>query len=41
MLWLEELAKDRAYEFAFIVAPLKLKGSTASPIRRLAIPIRP
>ena len=39
-LWLEDLAKDRAYEFLFIASPLKLRGGTASPIRPIAIPIR-
>jgi kynurenine formamidase len=38
--WLEDLSKDRAYEFLFIASPLKLRGGTASPIRPIAIPIR-
>ena len=33
----EELARDRAYEFAFFFAPLKLKGGTGSPGNPLAI----
>lgn len=37
MLSLEELARDRAYEFTFIAAPLKIRGGTGSPIRPLAI----
>lgn len=40
VLWLEELAKDRVYEFLFIASPLKMRGATASPIRPLAIPVR-
>jgi len=40
VVWLEELAKDRVYEFLFIASPLKLRGATGSPIRPLAIPIR-
>jgi kynurenine formamidase len=28
---LEELARDKAYEFAFILAPLRLTGATGSP----------
>ena len=28
---LEELARDKVYEFAFIFAPLRLKGATGSP----------
>ena len=33
----EELARDRAYEFAFVFAPLRLKGATGSPGNPLAI----
>lgn len=40
LLWLEDLAKDEVYEFAFITAPLKLRGATGSPIRPVAIPVR-
>ena len=35
--WVEELARDRAYEFAFFFAPLRLKGATGSPGNPLAI----
>ena len=34
---LEELARDRRWEFAFICAPLKFQGATGSPIRPLAL----
>ncbi len=34
---LEELAKDKAYEFAFIFAPLRLKGATGSPGNPIAV----
>ena len=34
---LEELARDRRYEFAFIGIPLKLNGATGSPLRTLAL----
>jgi kynurenine formamidase len=34
---LEGLARDRAYDFAFIGIPLKLKGATGSPLRPLAL----
>jgi kynurenine formamidase len=34
---LEEIARERIYEFAFIAAPLKIKGATGSPIRALAL----
>ena len=40
LLWLEDLAKDQIYEFAFIAAPIKMRGATGSPIRPLALPIR-
>lgn len=33
----EDLARDRAYEFAFFFAPLKLKGATGSPGNPIAI----
>lgn len=39
-MYLEELAKDNVYEFAFIAASLKLKGASGSPMRPLAIPIK-
>ncbi len=38
---LEELARDKVYEFAFITSPLKLRGADASPLRPIAIPVRP
>jgi kynurenine formamidase len=34
---LEELARDRRWEFAFIGIPLKLDGATGSPLRPLAL----
>jgi kynurenine formamidase len=34
---LEELARDRRWEFAFIAAPLKFQGATGSPLRPLAV----
>jgi len=40
VMWLEDLAKDQVYEFAFIAAPIKFRGATGSPIRPLAVPIR-
>lgn len=38
-LFLEELSKDKVYEFAFIAASLKLRGASGSPMRPIAIPI--
>jgi kynurenine formamidase len=34
---LEELARDKAYEFAFMLAPLRLKGATGSPGNPIAV----
>jgi kynurenine formamidase len=34
---LEELARDKVYEFAFIFAPLRLKGATGSPGDPIAV----
>lgn len=39
VMWLEELARDKVYEFAFIAAPLKFVGATGSLFRPIAIPI--
>jgi kynurenine formamidase len=36
-LTLEELARDRCWEFAFVGVPLKFVGATGSPIRPLAL----
>lgn len=36
-LALEELAGDGAYEFTFVLTPLKLVGGTGSPVRPLAL----
>lgn len=37
LMALEELARDRVYEFLFVLTPLKLVGATGSPVRPLAI----
>lgn len=39
-MFLEELARDQVYEFAFIAASLKLRGASGSPMRPIAIPVR-
>ena len=36
-LKLDELAAKRAYEFAFIVEPLKIQGGTGSTVAPIAI----
>jgi kynurenine formamidase len=41
LAFLEELARDRIYEFAFIAGSLKLRGADAAPLRPIALPIRP
>lgn len=38
-MFLEELANDKIYEFAFISASLKLRGASAGPMRPMAIPV--
>jgi len=39
-MYLEELAEDKVYDFAFIAASLKLRGASGSPMRPIAIPIQ-
>lgn len=41
LAWLEELARDAVYEFAFIAGPLKLRGADAAPLRPMAMPLNP
>jgi kynurenine formamidase len=36
-LFLEELARDRRYEFTFICLPLKMRGATGSPVHPVAL----
>ncbi len=35
--WLEELARDKVYEFLFVAAPLQIKNGASSPMNPLAI----
>lgn len=37
---LEEVCREKVYEFAFMGFPLKLTGATGTPIRPVAIPLR-
>jgi kynurenine formamidase len=39
-VFLEELAADGLYEFAFIGACLRIRGATGSPMRPMAFPLR-
>jgi kynurenine formamidase len=34
---LEDLAADRVWEFAFVAAPMKIRGATGAPVRPLAL----
>ena len=40
LAYLETLAKDRVYEFAFIGGSLKFRGASAAPLRPIALPLR-
>ncbi len=40
LVYLEELARDAVYEFAFVGGSLKLRGADAAPIRPIALPVR-
>lgn len=39
LVYLEDLSRDKVYEFAFIGGSLKLRGADAAPIRPIAIPL--
>lgn len=41
LVQLEELSRDKVYEFVFIGSSLKLRGADAAPLRPIAIPVRP
>ncbi|MGD8812460.1 MAG: cyclase family protein [Thioalkalispiraceae bacterium] len=41
LVYLEDLSRDKIYEFAFIAGSLKLRGSDAAPMRPIAIPVQP
>ncbi len=36
-VFLEELARDKHYEFTFVCLPLKFRGATGSPVRPIAL----
>ena len=40
VVWMEELAAEKQYEFAFVGGPLKLTGATGAPLRPIAVPLR-
>lgn len=39
-MYLEDLSKDKEYEFAFIATSLKLRGASAAPMRPIALPVK-
>jgi kynurenine formamidase len=39
-MFLEDLAKDKVYEFAFIASSIKFRGASAAPMRPIALPIK-
>ena len=39
LVYLEELSRNKVYEFGFIGGSLKLRGSDAAPMRPIAIPL--
>jgi len=39
MVYLEDLARDRVWEFAFVAGSLKLRGADAAPLRPIALPL--
>nr|WP_300542290.1 cyclase family protein [Maricaulis sp.] len=41
LVYLEELARDSIYAFAFIGGGLRLRGADAAPMRPIALPLRP
>lgn len=40
LVYLEDLARDGIYEFAFVGGSLKLRGADASPMRPIAFPLK-
>jgi kynurenine formamidase len=36
-IYMDEIVRDKIYEFCLIAAPLKIKGGTGSPVRLLAV----
>jgi kynurenine formamidase len=40
LVYLEDLSRDKVYEFALIGGSLKLRGADAAPIRPIALPLR-
>ena len=40
LVMLEDLSRDRVYEFAFIGSSLKFRGASAAPMRPIALPLQ-
>lgn len=40
LVYLEDLARDAVYEFAFVGGALKFRGADAAPMRPIALPVK-
>ena len=40
VVWMEEIAAERQYEFAFMGLPMKIRGATGAPMPSVAVPLR-
>ena len=40
VVWMEELAAEKQYEFAFLGFPMKIRGATGAPMPSVAVPLR-
>jgi kynurenine formamidase len=40
VVWMEEIAAEKQYEFAFMGFPLRLRGATGAPMRTAAVALR-
>jgi kynurenine formamidase len=40
IVFLDELASEKLYEFAFFGACIRLRGATGAPMRPVAMPLR-
>ena len=40
VVWMEEIAAEKQYEFAFMGLPMKIRGATGAPMPSVAVPLR-
>ena len=40
VVWMEELAAEKQYEFAFLGFPMKIRGATGAPMPSVAVPLK-